>query len=427
MSHGTTNEKLTRQHIGLLAMLAVVVMFEGFDVSATAVVLPYLARDFATTTAALGGALAIIALGSIAAWAIVRLGDRFGRRPILILAAAGFSIGSLATVMVGSVGQYTAIQLVTRALLVTQIATAYLIVSETLPPATRGRANGLLGAFGSFGAALPFLVLAPALKTELGWRMLFLIGALPLLLVPLLLVKLRETPVWLDARARSAPRLSPLDELRQLMVPGLRIRFAAMSLLWFLVNFATSVGSLFFTLYAVRERNWAPSDFAAIAPVGLVACFLGYLAVGWLMDRIGRRWTITLFMAALGGLTQFCYSAQGWWAVAGGFLGVQVALGVWVASYTLNSELFPTHLRAAANGWCHNLIGRWGVVIGPWLLGAVSAAMGSIGPAVTLLGFAAYLAIPLIWLLMPETRGERLDVDPLVSADVPPGSAAATS
>ncbi|MFP5456284.1 MAG: MFS transporter, partial [Alphaproteobacteria bacterium] len=287
MTQGPTNEKLTRQHIGLLAMLAVVVMFEGFDVSATAVVLPYLAKDFGTTTAALGGALGIIAMGSIAAWAIVRLGDRFGRRPILILAAAGFSLGSLATVLVGSVGQYTAVQMATRALLVTQIATAYLIVSETLPPATRGRANGLLGAFGSFGAALPFLVLAPALETSLGWRMLFLIGALPLLMVPLLLLKLRETPVWLDARARSAPRLSPLDELRQLLVPGLRIRFAAMSLLWFIVNLATSVGSLFFTLYAVRERNWAPSDFAAIAPVGLVACFLGYLAVGWLMDRIG--------------------------------------------------------------------------------------------------------------------------------------------
>ncbi|MES2497379.1 MAG: MFS transporter [Pseudomonadota bacterium] len=411
MSEGVTGDRLTRGHIGLLLLLAVVVMFEGFDVSATAVVLPYLARDFGSTPAALGGALGIIALGSIAAWGIVRLADRYGRRPILILAAAGFSIGSLATVFVDSVAQYTVVQMLTRALLVTQIATAYLIISETLPAATRGRANGLLGGFGSVGAALPFLLLAPALDTSLGWRALFAIGALPLLMVPVLLYKLAETPVWLDARRRAVPRLSPLAELRHLTAPALRGRFIAMSLLWFLVNFSTSVGSLFFTLYAVNERGWVASDFARIAPIGLAGCFIGYTLIGWLMDTIGRRWTVTLYMAALGALTQLCYTSHGWWAVAASFLGLQAALGVWVAAYTLNSELFPTALRAAANGWCHNLLGRWGVVIAPWLLGATTAAMGSIGPAAALLGCAAYLAIPLVWLILPETRGQRLEDD----------------
>jgi MFS family permease len=84
-------------------------------------------------------------------------------------------------------------------------------------------------------------------------------------------------------------------------------------------------------------------------------------------------------------------------------------LGVWVVAYTLNSELFPTRLRAAANGWCHNLIGRWGVVLAPWILGALSARAGGIGPAAAALGFAAYLAVPLVWFAIPETRANRLD------------------
>lgn len=403
--------ELTREHVGLIAMLAFVVMFEGFDISLTSVVLPYLGKEFGASRESLGRALAIIALGSIAAWLLIRLADRFGRRPLLLLSAAGFSLGSLATVLSVDVASYTAIQFLVRLMLVTLMALAYLIVSETIPPRLRGRANGVLGACGSFGAALPFLALAPALESAFGWRLLFVMGALPLVVLPLLFWRLRETPLWRGARAAGAPRPSARAEARQLLAPRLRRRFVAMSLLWFVINFATSISSLFFTLYVVQERNWLPTDFARLAPFGLGGAFLGYLAVGVLMDHIGRRPTITLFMVSLGALTQLCYTSTGWWAVAGGFVGLQAMLGVWVAAYTINSELFPTELRAAANGWCHNLIGRWGVVLAPWILGVLSARLGTIGSSATLLGCVAYLAVPIVWLGLPETRAQRLDRD----------------
>lgn len=402
-------ERLTREHVGLIAMLALVVMFEGFDISLTSVVLPYLGKEFDAGPEQLGGALAIIALGSIAAWVLIRLADRYGRRPVLLIASGGFALGSLATVLTAGVASYTAIQFVTRLLLVTQIAMAYLVLSETLPPALRGRANGVLGALGSFGAALPFLFLAPALDTALGWRLLFVIGAAPLLVMPLLLWKLAETPVWLAAKAGGAQRLSPIAELRLLIAPALRKRFVAMSLLWFILNFATSVGALFFTLYVVQERGWPASDFAALVPLGLFGAFAGYIGAGVLADAIGRKWTICLFMAALGALTMICYSSHDWMVIAGSFLGLQAMLGVWVAAFTLNSELFPTELRAAANGWCHNLIGRWGVVLAPWLLGAMSQHMGGIGPAATALAAIGWIAIPVVLFAIPETRAKRLD------------------
>lgn len=404
------DDRLNRQHIVLILLLAGVVMFEGFDISTTSVVLPYVSKDFGVTAQALGGALAIIALGSIAAWGLLRLADRFGRRPLLLLAAAGFSLGSLATTLAVGVTSFTAIQFVTRALLVTQIAMAYVILSESLPPRLRGRANGLLGAIGSFGAALPFLVIGPALEHSLGWRLLFVIGAAPLVLMPFLLWKLRETPVWLAAHAAGGvPRSSAFGELRQLVRPGLRRSFIAMSVLWVIINFTSSISSLFFTLYVVNERGWPATDFAKIAPFGLGGAFLGYILAGFLADAIGRRWTLCLFMALLGLCTLTCYSSTGWLPIAGSFIGLQATLGVWVVAYTINSELFPTELRAAANGWCHNLIGRWGVVVAPALLGALSAHLGSIGYAASLLGLGAFAAIPLIWFLIPETRARALD------------------
>jgi putative MFS transporter len=82
---------------------------------------------------------------------------------------------------------------------------------------------------------------------------------------------------------------------------------------------------------------------------------------------------------------------------------------VWIAAYTVNSELFPTELRAAANGWCNNLIGRWGFVVAPWLSGALAQATGGVGDANAALGTLALLAVPLALLVLPETRGIRLD------------------
>lgn len=406
-----TENHLSRRHVSLLILLAAVVMFEGFDISTTSVVLPYLAHDFAAATEELGNALAIIGLGSVAAWGVLRLSDRFGRRPMLLLASAGFSLGSLVTILSTSVATYTVIQFVTRILLVSQVALAYLVASETLPPELRGRANGLLGAMGSFGAALPFLLIGTALKTVLAWRLLFVVGALPLVLLPLLFLYVHETPVWIAAQKGSARSASPMAELRQLLAPRIRRPFAAMSLFWLIVNFASAAGGLFFTLYVVGERGWPASDFALIAPFGLAGAFVGYLGAGTLADAIGRRPTASLFFALLGIATFVCYTAHGWYAIAASFVGLQAMLGIWVIAYTLNSELFPTDLRGAANGWCNNLIGRWGMVAAPAIVGGVSGIMGGAGPAIAAISPVAWLGIPVVLFLMPETRGQRLGDD----------------
>lgn len=403
------DERLKRSQIALVAMLAPVVMFEGFDISLSSVVLPYLAKDYGASTDLLGKALATIALGAILACFLIRLADRFGRRPILLLSATGFALASLATVFTTSVQSYTAVQFIARILLVTQMSLSYLMVAETLPPGIRGRVNGVLGSLGSLGAALPFLMLGTAVESTLGWRLLFLIGAAPLLIMPLLLWKLPETPLWIAAQDMRIIRISLLAELRRLWAPDLRSRFVAMSLLWFIVNFASATAALFFTLYVVQERGWPASDLAILAPFGLASAFLGSIITGILMDRIGRRYTICLLMSIIAILTITAYHAHGWWVIGSSYVGIQAALGVWIAAYTLNSELFPTELRAAANGWCHNLLGRWGFVIAPLLSGMLAQKLGGIGPATAVLGTASLLAIPLALFLLPETRGLRLD------------------
>jgi MFS family permease len=293
------SEQLNLRHIALAAMLTFVALCEGYDVSLTSIVLPYAEKTFRAGNAMIGNALAVIAIGSIAAWALVRLADKYGRRPILLGASTGFGLTSLATIFVPDLTAYVVIQFIGRSLMVTEIAIAYVVLSESLPAKSRGRVNGIFGSFGSFGAALPFFLLKPALGTAIGWKLLFVVGAAPLLAVPFLLIWLRETPAYLRAQRANAPRLTPGGEWRELTSPGLRKKFSAMAGLWFIINFASASAALFFTLYAVRERHWTATDFLHLAPFVMAGAFFGYIATGFLRDLLGRRVTITVLLVAM--------------------------------------------------------------------------------------------------------------------------------
>ena len=141
--------------------------------------------------------------------------------PVIVASLAGYGLLTLATYFADSLMLFTLLQSGARMLMVTQLALAFVMLSEELPADLRGRANGLLGAAGSAGAAFPALFLAPLETTSVGWRGLFLLGSLPLLLVPLFMAKIRETRAF-EVRRREAPRTDFFAQVRVLFGPALR-------------------------------------------------------------------------------------------------------------------------------------------------------------------------------------------------------------
>src|SRR5262249_15188820 len=155
------------------------------------------------------------------------------------------------TAFAPSLAAFTALQIAARLLMVTELALAYLILTEALAPDARGRANGLLGAFASLGASIPALLLAPLEEACPGWRGLFALGALPLALFPLYVRGVRETPVF--ARAGIAARTSLREELRAiaaLAARGERARLAGVTALWVTVSFWSGTALYFFVYFA---------------------------------------------------------------------------------------------------------------------------------------------------------------------------------
>jgi putative MFS transporter len=291
---------------------------------------------------------------------------------------------------------------------VSELALAYVILSEELPEHWRGRANGLLGGLAAFGAAAPAALLPLLEARGIGWRGLFAIGALPLLLVPVVGRALRETRRF-AASARERGSEFSLDSLRALAARGLRARVAAMCGIWFALNFSAASVMYFFFQYALGERGLTTTDTAWIAPASLPFGFAGYAAAGWLADRVGRRPALSLYLALATATATLCYQSDSRGVILACYAALQAFSGGWAVAATLCAELFPTALRATATALTHNLIGRLGMVLAPLATGALAERLGSIGDAVAALALAPLLCLPALWLALPETRGRPID------------------
>ena len=398
---------LSRDHRILLGLLSGATLFEGFDTALAGMVLPYLGDEFGAGPARLGRVLSIVSLGTVPAFFAIRLADRFGRRPMLLISLGGYALLTLATAFSASLEQFQTLQFGARLLMVTQLALAYVILGEELPAARRGRANGLLSAFANVGAVAPALFLPLFERSRPGWRGLFGLGAAPLLLWPLIWWRVREPPLFVRSVARGTRRRL-LSELLRLWQPRHRRRFLAMTSIWFALNFWAASTGFFFTYYVFNERGWTADSLRILMPLALPFGFLGHVLAGWMMDRVGRRGAAASFVLAGAVASIACYQATSDWVIGGCWIALQMLQGVWSIAHTLTVELFPTELRASASGLTHNLLGRWGMVLAPAAVGALAARLGSTSEAVSILAFTNLIALPaLIWVI-PETRGISL-------------------
>lgn len=386
----------------LFALLVIATLFEGFDTKLASLVLPLLGREFGAGPRELGAMLSFTGFGMLAAAALLPLADRFGRRPLFLAAVAGFAALTLATAAAPSLEVFAALQFGARLLLVTELALAYVMLGEELPPEQRARANGLLGAFASVGASLPALFLAPLEAWGLGWRGLFALGALPLLLWPVYAKVLREPPLARAGLEAERPGW------RELLAPGLRRRLLGASALWFTLSFWSATALYFFTWYAFEERGWTAAHLQLLPLGTLPVGFAGYWGAGWLADRFGRRPAVTLYLLGAAAATALCFQSEGDGWIYGAYFALIGLGGLWTLAATLTTELFPTALRATAMGLTNHLVGRLGLVLGPWAAGALAERLGSTGDAVTVLAVVNLLCIPLVWGLLPETRAVDL-------------------
>jgi putative MFS transporter len=389
----------------LIALLAPATFFEGYDGLVLGLALPLIRDEFHLSLAGAGVVASIVFGGSFGVLVLLPLADRLGRRPMLSLTIVGYTVATFATAFSRGVAMFVACQFVARIFLGAEYALATIVLVETLPPERRGKRLGLvssMSAFGQVGAGVGFLVV-DALGAS--WRLLYLVGILPLLLVTRARRALPESVPWQAGRASGAFHGGGWSSLR-----GVHPRWLAgsMALSLLFAVFPTAVTTFASTL-VLKEWRWELSTINPAYVVVWAVAVSGFFVAGRLMDALGRRPTSALFLfgAAAAGLVAFHLSTT-----AGRVLGLGLVIffltGATPCVAAYSTELFPVRSRGRV-GAVLRAANIAGAGVAPAITGFLSGPLGGVGPALAAMGLSYALGGAVVLGLLPETRG--LDVD----------------
>lgn len=406
----------TRRQVMVIALIALCLVMDGYDLQAMGYAAPSILKEWNLAHASLGPVFSAGVFGMLVGSLLLSsLGDRFGRKPVILLATLSFAVCMLGTCSATTTTELMLWRFASGLGPGCILPNAMALASEFSPKHTRVTSMMVVGCgFGLGGTAGG--ALSAWLVPLYGWHAIFLFGgALSIVLVAVMVFVLPESVQFLTAKAQNAKasnvlsrvfpgirvpdgaslhvsvaenhqKVSPLELLRE----GRGIRTVT---LW-VINFANLLN-----MYLLA--NWLPTfmrdagyDHSTAALAGSVlwgAGVAGNLLLGPAIDRFGFKAILTpLFLvatiaiAAIGNVTVLASVLMTFAAVA--FAGFSV-IGGQPALNALSATTYPTHLRSTGVGWSLG-VGRVGSIVGPLLC----AWMISLEYSATLLFLAA--AVP---------------------------------
>ena len=397
------NLPLGRFQYKLLVVTGLGWLFDAMDTGLIAFVLPVLAREWSLTPAQVGwiGSIGLIgmALGAVLAGTIA---DRIGRKQVFTITVLLYSISTGLCAVAWNYESLLVFRFLVGFGLGGELPVAATLMSEYAPARLRGRFIVLLESFWGLGWLVAACI-AYLLIPVFGWQAAFFIGALPALYVFLLRLHMPESIRYLLAKGRvdeakaivrdierqlRLPERPFLDQLaphsvqaEQVETPGfsalwskgMRRRTVMLWLAWFGIVFSY-YGIFMWLPSMVFAQGFAIVKTFEYVLIMTVAQLPGYYAAAYLVDVIGRRYTLGLFLL-LSGVCSYFFGNAGdvsallGWGAAMSFFN----LGAWGVIYTYTPEQYPTSMRALGSGWAAGF-GRIGGMIAPMLVGVMLAS-----------------------------------------------------
>lgn len=425
-----------RFHYKLLLVTGLGWLFDSMDTGLIAFILPVLAKEWGLAPGQMGliGSIGLIgmALGAVISGTVA---DRIGRKKVFTITVLLYSIASAFCALSWNYQSLLVFRFLVGFGLGGELPVAATLVSEYAPSRVRGRFIVLLESFWGLGW-IAAACIAYFFIPVYGWRMAFLIGALPALYVCLIRLHMPESVRYLLTRGRvDEARQIVLSLEKQLHVPSplftgetetvpvvakasfrelwkkpFMSRTIMLWLVWFGINFSY-YGIFMWLPSLVFQQGFTVVKTFEYVLIMTLAQLPGYYCAAWLVDKIGRKYTLSAFLLFSGVASYFFGHASTaatlmmWGSVMSFF-----NLGAWGVLYTYTPEQYPTAIRALGSGWAAGF-GRFGGMAAPMMVGALLAR--SFGFVSVFYMFALVFAAVAVIVLSLGVESKQKDLESL--------------
>ena len=425
---------LGRFHYKLLLVTGLGWLFDSMDTGLIAFILPVLAKEWGLAPGQMGliGSIGLIgmALGAVVSGTIA---DRIGRKKVFTITVLLYSIASAFCALSWNYQSLLVFRFLVGFGLGGELPVAATLVSEYAPSRVRGRFIVLLESFWGLGW-IAAACIAYFFIPLYGWRMAFLIGALPALYVCLIRMHMPESVRYLLAHGRVgearqivvslerqlhvpvAPFVSEKETVpvvakasfRELWKKPFASRTIMLWLVWFGINFSY-YGIFMWLPSLVFQQGFTVVKTFEYVLIMTLAQLPGYYCAAWLVDKIGRKYTLSAFLL-FSGVTSYFFghastaAALMMWGSVMSFFN----LGAWGVLYTYTPEQYPTAIRALGSGWAAGF-GRFGGMAAPMMVGALLAR--SFGFASVFYMFALVFAAVAVIVMSLGVESKQKDLE----------------
>jgi len=361
-------------------------MVDGMDLQFLSLSLPTLMKDFAISKVQAGSlgtySLVGMAIGGIyGGW----FADRFGRVRTIVWTIALFSLGTFALAFTQTYWQFGAVRFISALGLGAEYVVTNTLMAEYVPTKKRTTLLGTLQAGWSVGYLVATLLSASILP-QFGWRPLFMVAIVPVILAIFMRRVIPEPAGWQEAAKVGSKRRK--IEWKIIFTDPKTLK---LFLLWtltatFLQFGYYGVGSWLPT-YLVSELGFNFTKMTGYLVGTYIAMIIGKMITGWLADRVGRK-----IMYIVGGLaTALFLPFLIMYHTSGNIIILLTIFGFlygmpYAVNATYMTESFPTNIRGTAVGGAYN-IGRVGAATAPIIIGIIAESK-SIGFGLGLLGIS---------------------------------------
>ena len=387
-------------------------VLDSMDVLLYAIVLGHLIEHFGMSFA-MGGFLNSLTLMSSAIGGVAfgLIADRLGRVRAMMMSILVYSIFTAACGFSQTITQLAIFRILLGLGVGGEWSTGAALISETWPAKHRGKAFGIMQSGFAVGYAMAAIAAALVLPIW-GWRAVFFVGVLPALFTLWIRRNVEEPAKWLESRREVVAAKRDAPSLGQLLKPGIRRSVVVSSMVSTCAMFASWGLFLWIPplLSLSTEQGGAglgSLQFNLFLLVMHTGSFAGYLTFGALADRFSHKKIYIGYVFLAAALVPIYSATRDPMALL--FIGPLIGFfgaGHFAGFGIITSELFPTHIRATAQGFTYN-IGRGVSALAPY----------TIGKLVDMYGFTAafqatavmYLLTGICLFLIPETRGRNSD------------------